>query len=194
MTQPFPTQHTHELLEREAKTEGDRVNTEYYLQFADHYFRVLADNRSRQEEQQGWRRNRDDNRFDGDGEGEDEAESDTEMVQGVGDRFRTQDAGEEGDRPQRQNQREPRRARRNHEETEAAEQAQVPEEIAEQSQAHDTDEAAHKPKRAPRARRASKSDAVADESHTMDAAILPPSISRADNDSGDRTSTRLNFS
>src|SRR3546814_4352450 len=71
---------------------------------------------------------------------EDEAESDTEMVQGVGDRFRTQDAGEEGDRPQRQNQREPRRARRNHEETEAAEQAQVPEEIAEQSQAHDTDE------------------------------------------------------
>src|SRR3546814_2292154 len=54
----------------------------------------------------------------------------------------------------------------------------VPEEIAEQSQAHDTDEAAPKPKRAPRARRAPKSEAVADESHTMDAAILPPSISR----------------
>src|SRR3546814_4871207 len=61
----------------------------------------------------------------------------------------------------------------------------VPEEIAEQSQAHDTDEAAPKPKRAPRARRAPKSEAVADESHTMDAAILPPSISRADNDSGE---------
>src|SRR3546814_7747664 len=76
-------------LARDAQTQGDRFNTEYYLQFADHYFRVLADNRSRQEEQQGWRRNRDDNRFDGDGEGEDEAESDTEMVQGVGDRFRT---------------------------------------------------------------------------------------------------------
>src|SRR3546814_4760219 len=74
-------------LARDAQTQGDRVNTEYYLQFADHYFRVLADNRSRQEEQQGWRRNRDDNRFDGDGEGEDEAESDTEMVQGVGDRL-----------------------------------------------------------------------------------------------------------
>ena len=27
------------------------MNAEYYLQFADHYFRVLADNRARQEEQ-----------------------------------------------------------------------------------------------------------------------------------------------
>src|SRR3546814_13324338 len=56
-------------LARDAQTQGDRVNTEYYLQFADHYFRVLADNRSRTEEQQGWRRNSDDNRFDGVGEG-----------------------------------------------------------------------------------------------------------------------------
>jgi hypothetical protein len=30
--------------------QGDRVNTEYYLQFADHYFRVLAETRSRFEE------------------------------------------------------------------------------------------------------------------------------------------------
>ncbi|MBO9581895.1 MAG: DUF4167 domain-containing protein [Sphingobium sp.] len=37
---------------RDAQLAGDRVNAEYYLQFADHYFRVLADNRSRQEEQQ----------------------------------------------------------------------------------------------------------------------------------------------
>ncbi len=37
---------------RDAQMAGDRVNAEYYLQFADHYFRVLADNRSRQEEQQ----------------------------------------------------------------------------------------------------------------------------------------------
>ena len=29
---------------------GDRVNEEYYLQFADHYFRVIADTRVRQEE------------------------------------------------------------------------------------------------------------------------------------------------
>ena len=31
----------------EAQRQGDRVNTEYYLQFADHYFRVLADQRGR---------------------------------------------------------------------------------------------------------------------------------------------------
>ena len=42
-------------LARDAQMAGDRVNVEYYLQFADHYFRVLADNRMRQEEQQGGR-------------------------------------------------------------------------------------------------------------------------------------------
>jgi hypothetical protein len=36
---------------RDAQMSGDRVNTEYYLQFADHYFRVLSDARSRQDEQ-----------------------------------------------------------------------------------------------------------------------------------------------
>jgi hypothetical protein len=47
---------------RDAQMSGDRVNTEYYLQFADHYFRVLADQRGRNEEQgQGQqRRQRDD--------------------------------------------------------------------------------------------------------------------------------------
>jgi hypothetical protein len=38
-------------LARDSQLSGDRVNVEYYLQFADHYFRVLADNRARQEEQ-----------------------------------------------------------------------------------------------------------------------------------------------
>ena len=48
-------------LAREAQLSGDRVQTEYYLQFADHYFRVLADSRSRQEEQ---RASRPDDRYD----------------------------------------------------------------------------------------------------------------------------------
>jgi hypothetical protein len=38
-------------LARDAQMQGDRVNTEYYLQFADHYFRVLSENRARFEEQ-----------------------------------------------------------------------------------------------------------------------------------------------
>jgi hypothetical protein len=37
-------------LARDAQLSGDRVQTEYYLQFADHYFRVLSDFRARQEE------------------------------------------------------------------------------------------------------------------------------------------------
>ena len=38
-------------LARDAQMSGDRVNTEYYLQFADHYFRVLSETRARFEEQ-----------------------------------------------------------------------------------------------------------------------------------------------
>ena len=34
----------------DAHLNGDRVTSEYYLQFADHYFRVIADTRVRQEE------------------------------------------------------------------------------------------------------------------------------------------------
>ena len=44
-------------LAREAQMQGDRVNTEYYLQFADHYFRVLSDQRGRNDEQQPRRPN-----------------------------------------------------------------------------------------------------------------------------------------
>ena len=37
-------------LAHDAHLNGDRVTAEYYLQFADHYFRVIADTRVRQEE------------------------------------------------------------------------------------------------------------------------------------------------
>ena len=37
-------------LARDAQMSGDRVTTEYYLQFADHYFRVLSESRSRFED------------------------------------------------------------------------------------------------------------------------------------------------
>ena len=70
---------------RDAQLAGDRVQTEYYLQFADHYFRVLSENRARFEEQNP-RRQRDDE--------VDEDEGEEELVE----------AGEEAladDRPQR---------------------------------------------------------------------------------------------
>ena len=42
-------------LAQDAQHNGDRVQTEYYLQFADHYFRVIADNKARQDEQRAKR-------------------------------------------------------------------------------------------------------------------------------------------
>jgi hypothetical protein len=60
----------YKTLARDAQMQGDRVNTEYYLQFADHYFRVLSESRSRFEEQQQ-RRPRDD--FSNDFAGDDES-------------------------------------------------------------------------------------------------------------------------
>ena len=44
---------------RDAQLAGDRVQTEYFLQFADHYFRVLGESRARFEDQNP-RRQRDD--------------------------------------------------------------------------------------------------------------------------------------
>lgn len=43
-------------LAQDAQHNGDRVQMEYYLQFADHYFRVIADNKVRVEEPRGGRR------------------------------------------------------------------------------------------------------------------------------------------
>ena len=42
-------------LAQDAQHNGDRVQAEYYLQFADHYFRVIADNKARQDEQRSKR-------------------------------------------------------------------------------------------------------------------------------------------
>jgi hypothetical protein len=45
-------------LASDAHLNGDRVTAEYYLQFADHYFRVIADARLRMEEQRARREDR----------------------------------------------------------------------------------------------------------------------------------------
>src|SRR5690349_25047780 len=61
---------------RDAQLSGDRVQTEYYLQFADHYFRVLSENRARFEEQNP-RRHREDESDEDQGE-EEMAEAEAE--------------------------------------------------------------------------------------------------------------------
>jgi hypothetical protein len=69
-------------LARDAQLAGDRVQTEYYLQFADHYFRVLGENRPRVEDQRSRGADDDDGdeledeNLEANGEGEDEPRGD----------------------------------------------------------------------------------------------------------------------
>jgi len=86
-------------LARDAQLAGDRVQTEYYLQYADHYFRVLGENRARFEEQ----RPRREHEFDED-EGE---ELETAEAEGDGEQER-QDRGDRGDRNERYGRRDNR--------------------------------------------------------------------------------------
>ena len=107
----------YKALARDAQMQGDRVNTEYYLQFADHYFRVLSESRSRFEDQQP-RPRRDDFQHSSDEDYGDEGEriGNEEQVAAPepayggqeraprGERFERGERpqrGERGDRPQR---------------------------------------------------------------------------------------------
>jgi hypothetical protein len=94
---------------RDAQLAGDRVQTEYYLQFADHYFRVLSESRARFEDQNP-RRGRDDEMEDEDGDEEmaDASESDSSDGDDRSDHRDRQDRG-----PRRpRGEREPRRFNR----------------------------------------------------------------------------------
>jgi hypothetical protein len=90
----------YKTLARDAQMQGDRVNTEYYLQFADHYFRVLNESRARFEDQNQNqpRRQRDDN--DGDDFDGDDMRTD--------DRFDTDDGDQQPQRQQQQPQQQQR--------------------------------------------------------------------------------------
>jgi Domain of unknown function (DUF4167) len=80
-------------LARDAQMQGDRVQTEYWLQFADHYFRILNENRPRFEEQRSRR-----------DEFQDEDEGDEEQLQSADndDGDEDEDRGGRNDRHDRQ--------------------------------------------------------------------------------------------
>ena len=87
---------------RDAQLGGDRVQSEYYLQFADHYFRVLSENRARFEE----RRPRDEDYDDEDGDEEMiDASSDDNSAESVEDQPRRER------QPRNRGERAPRYAR-----------------------------------------------------------------------------------
>ncbi len=112
--------NAHQLLEkykqlaRDAHQAGDRVAAEYYLQHADHYFRVLNDSRIRQEEMRARRGVFDqfeDEPVGGDADGGMDGAQDGGEEQGDGgDRQRQQPRGDgdRGDRGERRQRFEPR--------------------------------------------------------------------------------------
>jgi hypothetical protein len=88
-------------LARDAQQAGDRVTAEYYLQYAEHYYRVLGDYRDRQPEGRGDSRGRDDRGRDGyedDALDSQDAETDAADAQ-AGDSG--EDGGDAADRQQR---------------------------------------------------------------------------------------------
>ena len=74
---------------RDAQLGGDRVQTEYYLQYAEHYYRVLGESRARFEEQRRAR-----------GEDVDDDEADDDISDG-GEEQGSHDSGRDDDRPER---------------------------------------------------------------------------------------------
>lgn len=148
-------------LANDAQMNGDRVQTEYYLQFADHYFRVLADFQSRQAardgQQQGQHRWR---------EAEREALGDGDMVD--------TSQGEEGDQDDRDGG---ERFERN-EQRRQPPQRQFEERRPREASDGDSEgsEARERPRR--RARAVPASDDRDTDVGIFDAAVLPPAIAR----------------
>ncbi|WP_414900643.1 DUF4167 domain-containing protein [Sphingomonas flavalba] len=162
----------YKMLARDAQMQGDRVNTEYYHQFADHYFRVLSESRARFEEQNQQRRSRDDIDL-GDDDG-DERETDRVAQeprrQPAEDRAprdgQGADAAEERDQPQARDEPRAREARREKD-------RETP---AQALNGHPAEEEAAAPRRGrPRRTR----PAEAEPAEAFDATILPPSVLKA---------------
>ncbi|MFL6772769.1 MAG: DUF4167 domain-containing protein [Sphingomicrobium sp.] len=98
---------------RDAQLAGDRVQTEYYLQFADHYFRVLGESRARFEDQ---RRQRGEEIEEDEGE---EFETVEAEASGSDEREERSERGERQDRGPRSNRRDREQRRFNRDERSA---------------------------------------------------------------------------
>lgn len=153
-------------LARDAQMQGDRVQTEYYLQYADHYFRVLSESRSRYEEQRR-QRGEDDGAED---EGEDEIAAEANETEDAAPR--RERPREREDRGQRNGEYRARRPRgQRDEESEGEDEGgerialdSLPPSIAPAASSDEEGEE-EKPARAPR-RRATRRPRAADEEGT----------------------------
>lgn len=144
-------------LARDSQLAGDRVTTEYYLQFADHYFRVLNENRARFEEQRPRQREDADEEFDGEEEFEARDSRDQNQRRDRDREFRRD--RDEG-RPERQ--------------PEAA-QVEGDGEAPEQQQAEERQARTRRPRR-----RRDETEGTSEEPQTLAADFLPPAIGVAE--------------
>lgn len=95
----------YKAMARDAQLSGDRVQTEYYLQFAEHYYRVLSEGRARFEEQSRQRgdyaSDENEDQEDNAPEAEEREDRGQRRFQQSNDRPSRRDEGGEQDRPQR---------------------------------------------------------------------------------------------
>ena len=171
---------------RDAQLAGDRVQTEYYLQFADHYFRVLEESRSRFEDQQQTqqrRRPRDDDDFDSDQDDDEGMSSD-----GADDGDDGDDGDEDDNRPQRQEQprQQPQRPRRDRPERDDRPERQ---DRPERTDRPERAERIERPERTERPRREAASESrgnrdgnVAETDERIPLGVLPPAIGASASD------------
>ena len=163
----------YKALARDAQMQGDRVNAEYYLQFADHYFRVLSENRARFEDQQQQRPRRDDYQGPSDYQQHADDQDDYDEADAAGNvvhanngngHFEERDRGDRHERFERQDyvERRPREER-----PERPQRAQRPEAVERGNDFED-----QRPRRG-RGPRRQESESWVDEAHGGDAAVSP---------------------
>ena len=155
-------------LARDSQLAGDRVQTETYLQFAEHYFRVLSESQARFDEQRRARGENVDNDYDDDGEGDD-GEMDGDDIR---------DDVRDDNRPQRQEQQQ--QPRRQYEErAERPQQQQQPQ--RDRYERNDRPQRAERPERTERperAERAERTDRPVERAETPQRAEAPQRAER----------------
>lgn len=163
---------------QDAQVNGDRVTAEYYLQFADHYFRVNADAMARREEQRLAREDQRTISYDRDNDGNDSDEPrDNRQPRGR----RPQEDRQASERQPNERQSSERQTR----DRQTAERQPEAYDLNDNAQSDGDDavaETAEKKQpvrtRRPRKVAAKSNDAV--ESNSLDASVLPPAISVGD--------------
>ena len=138
-------------LAHDAHLNGDRVTEEYYLQFADHYFRVIADTRQRQEDQRQRRDERWDERTD-DGEDQNEFGADSDYAP--------------YDQPPQARQREADGSLRQREDRESRDNSRDGDGRAERSERSERAERPERPERPERGNRRERTEEVAEPAET----------------------------